>query len=157
MGTTIVRLSAEPTQTRVLMTQGPRDIGRVILPRAPSVHPRAAATLLEGLSLFLGERLSVVLCVDEGSTSCELALLDGLGFGERSIFYEVGIAARMSRANHRAARALRLPGSDFRDCYRASRLRESEPFSIRLDEGRRRWPLGVPLTEPDWARLSDSS
>lgn len=116
MGTTIVRLSAEPTRTRLLMTQGPRDIGKVILPRAPSAHPRAAATLLEGLSLFLGERLSVVLCVDEGSTSsCELGLLDGLGFGERSVFYEVGIAARESRANRRAARALRLAGSDFRD------------------------------------------
>jgi hypothetical protein len=116
MGTTIVRLSAEPTRTRLLMTQGPRDIGKVILPRAPSAHPRAAATLLEGLSLFLGERLSVVLCVDEGSSSsCELGLLDGLGFGERSVFYEVGIAARESRADRRAARALRLAGSDFRD------------------------------------------
>jgi hypothetical protein len=112
MGTTIVRLSAEPTRTRLLMTQGPRDIGRVILPRAPSAHPRAAATLLEGLSLFLGERLSVVLCVDERSTSCELALLE---YGERCIFYEVGVAARMSAADRRAARALRLPGSDFRD------------------------------------------
>jgi hypothetical protein len=116
MGTTIVRLSAEPTRTRLLMTQGPRDIGKVILPRAPSAHPRAAATLLEGLSLFLGERLSVVLCVDEGSSSsCELGLLDGLGFGERSVFYEVGIAARESRADRRAARALRIAGSDFRD------------------------------------------
>ena len=115
MGTTIVRLSAEPTQTRLLMTQGTRDIGRAILPRAPSAHPRAATTLLEGLSLFLGERLCVVLCVDERSTSYELALLDGLGYGERSIFYEVGVAARLSPADRRAARALRLPGSDFRD------------------------------------------
>jgi hypothetical protein len=118
MEPTIVRLSAEPTRTRLLMTQGPRDIGKVILPRAPSAHPRAASTLLEGLSLFLGERLSVVLCVDERSTSSELALLDGLGYGERSIFYEVGVAARMSRADHRAARAVRLPGSDFRDLRR---------------------------------------
>ena len=115
MSTTIVRMSAEPTRTRLLMTQGPMDIGKVILPRAPTAHPRAATTLLEGLSLFLGERLSVVLCVDEGSTSCELALLDGLGYGERSIFYEVGVAARISPANRRAARTLRLPGSDFRD------------------------------------------
>jgi hypothetical protein len=121
MSTTIVRLSAEPTRTRLLMTQGPRDIGKVILPRAPSAHPRAAATLLEGLSLFLGERLSVVLCVDERSTSsCELGLLDGLGFGERSVFYEVGIAARESRADRRAARALRLAGSDFRDLRQLS-------------------------------------
>ena len=111
----MVRLSAEPMQTRLLMTQGPRDIGKVILPRAPKAHPRAAATLLEGLSLFLGERLSVVLCVDERSTSCELALLDGLGYGEDSLFYEIGVAARMSSADRRAARALHLPGSSFRD------------------------------------------
>jgi hypothetical protein len=114
MGTTMVRLSAEPTRTRLLMTQGPRDIGKVILPQLSSAHPRAAATLLEGLSLCLGERLSVVLCVDEHSPSCELGLLDGLGFGERSLFYEVGVAARMSRVGRRAARGLRLAG-DFRD------------------------------------------
>jgi hypothetical protein len=120
MSTTIVRLSAEPTQTRLLMTQGPRDIGKVILPRAPSAHPRATATLLEGLSLFLGERLSVVLCVDEGSPSYELSLLDGLGYGERNLFYEVGVAVRLSSAGPRAARTLHLPGSDFRDLRRVS-------------------------------------
>jgi hypothetical protein len=118
MGTTMVRLSAELTQTRLLMTQGSRDIGKLILPRAPSAHPRAASTLLEGLALFLGERLSVVLCVDDSSPSCELALVDGLGFGERNIFYEVGVAARMSHTGRRAAHALRLRGSDFRDLRR---------------------------------------
>jgi hypothetical protein len=92
------------------------DIGKVILPPAATVHRRAAATLLEGLSLFVGERLSVVLCVDDRSTSsCELGLLDGLGYGDKSVFYEVGVAARLSRERRRAARALRLPGGDFRD------------------------------------------
>jgi len=115
MDTTIVRLSPEPMRTRLLITRRPTDIGKVILPSAPNVHRRAAATLLEGLSLFLGERLCVVLCVDERSTSsCELGLLDGLGYGERNVFYEVGIAARLTRGSRRAARALRLPG-DFRD------------------------------------------
>ncbi|WP_437599124.1 hypothetical protein [Sorangium sp. So ce590] len=116
----MVRLSPEPTRTRLLITQGPKDIGKVILPPAPLVHPRAAATLLEGLSLFVGERLCVVLCVDEQSTSsCELGLLDGLGYGERNVFYEVGVAARVSPARRRAARALRLPG-DFRDLRQLS-------------------------------------
>ncbi|KYF84774.1 hypothetical protein BE11_31660 [Sorangium cellulosum] len=115
MELTMVRLSPEPTRTRLLITQGPKDIGKVILPPAPGVHPRAATTLLEGLSLFLGERLCVVLCVDEQSTSsCELGLLDGLGYAERNLFYEVGVAARVSGARRRAARAPRLPG-DFRD------------------------------------------
>lgn len=116
MKTTMVRVSPEPTRTRLLVTQGAMDIGKVILPPAPSAHPRAAATLLEGLSLFLGERLCVVLCVDERSTSsCELGLLDGLGFGERNVFYEVGVAARTSRSERRGARTLRLAGGDFRD------------------------------------------
>ena len=119
METTIVRLSAEPTRTRLLVTQGSKDMAKMLLPPAPSAHRRAAATLLEGLSLFLGERLSVVLCVDERSTSsCELGLLDGLGYGERSLFYEVGVAVRLARAERRACRGLRLCGSDFRDLRR---------------------------------------
>src|SRR5262245_28345438 len=97
---TLVRLSAETTRTRVLITQGQTDIAKAILPPSSSAHPRAMATLLEGLSLFLNERLCVVLCVDEHSASCgSLGLLDGLGFGERSVFYEVGVAARLSRSD----------------------------------------------------------
>jgi hypothetical protein len=116
MDSTMVRLSPDATRTRLLITRGPMDIGKVILPPAPSVHRRAAPTLLEGLSLFLGERLSVVLCVDESSTSsCELGLLDGLGYGERSVFYDVGVAVRQGRAVRRGARTLRLPDGDFRD------------------------------------------
>ena len=120
---TLVRLSAEPTQTRVLITQGSRDIGKAVLPPSSSAHPRATATLLEGLSLFLNERLCVVLCVDEHSASCgSLGLLDGLGYGERSVFYEVGVAARLSRAERRRKeRALYLQGGgDFRDLRQLS-------------------------------------
>lgn len=117
MQNTLVRLSAEPTRTRLLITQGAMDIGKAILPPSTSAHPRAMATLLEGLSLFLGERLCVVLCVDEQSTSsCSLGLLDALGYGEPSLFYQVGVAARVARREQRRAeRALHLPGGDFRD------------------------------------------
>jgi hypothetical protein len=119
---TLVRLSAEPTQTRVLITQGSRDIGKAILPPSGSAHPRATATLLEGLSLYMNERLCVVLSVDEWSASSDsLGILDAFGHGERSVFYEVAIAARLSRANRRkASRVLRLPGSDFRDLRQLS-------------------------------------
>lgn len=115
---TLVRLSAEPTRTRVLITQGMRDIGKAILPPSSNAHPRATATLLEGLSLFLNERLCVVLCVDEHSVSCSsLGLLDGLGYGERSVFYDVGVTARTSRVERRRKeRVLHLQGGgDFRD------------------------------------------
>jgi hypothetical protein len=117
MQNSLVRLSAEPTRTRVLITQGTMDIGRAILPPSSSAHPRATTALLEGLSLFLNERLCVVLCVDEESASCaSLGLLDALGHGERSLFYEVGVAARITRRDRRRAeRGLHLAGGDFRD------------------------------------------
>lgn len=114
---TLVRLSAEATRTRVLITQDGKDIGKAILPQSASAHPRALATLLEGLSLLLSERLCVVLCVDDRCASCgTVGLLDALGYGERSVFYEVGVAARGERAEQRSrARTLHLPGGDFRD------------------------------------------
>ena len=73
--------------------------------------------LVDVVGLYLDPPESaVVLCVDERSTSsCGLGLLDGLGYGDKSVFYEVGVAARVSRADRRAARGLRLAGGDFRD------------------------------------------
>lgn len=114
---TLVRLSAEATRTRVLITQDGKDIGKAILPQSASAHPRAMATLLEGLSLLLSERLCVVLCVDDRCASCgTVGLLDALGYGERSVFYEVGVAARGERTERRRrASTLHLPGGDFRD------------------------------------------
>jgi hypothetical protein len=118
---TLVRLSAEPTRTRILITQDAMDIGKVILPPSFSAHPRATATLLEGLSLFLSERLCVVLCVDESSSSCSsLGLLDGLGYGERNVFYDVAVAAHTPTRRRRPAHALRVSGGDFRDLRQIS-------------------------------------
>jgi hypothetical protein len=114
---TLVRLSAEPTQTRVLITRGSRDIGKAILPPTSNAHPRATATLLEALSLYMNERLCVVLSVDEWSASSDsLGILDAFGHGESSVFYEVAVATRLSRASRRkASRVMHLPGGDFRD------------------------------------------
>ena len=114
---TLVRLSAEATRTRVLITQDGRDIGKAVLPQSAIAHPRAMATLLEGLSLLLSERLCVVLCVDDRCASCgTVDLLDALGYGKRSVFYEVGVAARGERTERRRrARTLQLAGGDFRD------------------------------------------
>jgi hypothetical protein len=80
-----------------------------------AAHPRAASALLEGLSLFAGERLAVVLCVDERSpTSFAPDLLDGLGCGTSSVFYDVAVAVREDRRER--ARRRRLEGiGDFRD------------------------------------------
>lgn len=87
-------LSPEPQQTRLLMTCGPNEVLRAILCSHKEAHPRAATTLLEGLSLFYQRPLSVVLCVDNMSDSSALDLCDGLGFGQRTLHYDIGIAVR---------------------------------------------------------------
>ncbi|MBX3252082.1 MAG: hypothetical protein KF901_33215 [Myxococcales bacterium] len=115
---TLVRLSAEPTRTRVLITQGPNDIGKAVLPRSANAHPRSMVTWLEGLSLLLGEQLRVVLCVDDRSGSSDsLGLADALDVGRASVFYEVDVAPRSARGDRRRAKQrLRLSGNgDFRD------------------------------------------
>ena len=88
-----VTMSAEPERTRVLMTdsfQGP-DILKAVLPPASQSHPRAAVTLLEGLSLWHQKPLCVVLCVDERQlgSSESLCLYDALGQGVQQVHFEV--------------------------------------------------------------------
>jgi hypothetical protein len=74
-------------------------------------HERAAATLLEGLALWLGCRLSVVLSVTtEEARSC-LGLTDEMGLGEPSLFFLVEVQERGPRR-----RGARLRGvGDFSD------------------------------------------
>jgi hypothetical protein len=51
-------------QTRLLLTAPQGDLLKARLDTSPC-HPRALLTLLEGLSLWTGEPLSVALSVDE--------------------------------------------------------------------------------------------
>jgi hypothetical protein len=87
------RLVIKPSslKTRLLLTFGDEEVLRAALPRPRGIHPRAAATLLEGLSLWLGHPLSVVLCADAEETSSELGLCDGFGFGATTVQYEVEV------------------------------------------------------------------
>jgi hypothetical protein len=98
-------------QTRVLVMAGRDEVMRAVLGPARGTHPRAAATLLEGLSLWHQQALSVVLSADVEGCSSALRLCDGLGLGERSVHYEVEVALREHRR-----RARRLGGLGcFRD------------------------------------------
>lgn len=92
-----VTIAPERDRTRVLATRGPDEVMRAVLGPAAETHPRAAATLLEGLSLWHQQPLSVVLCVSERCSGSELDLFDALGFGRRSVHYEVGIAVDLAR------------------------------------------------------------
>jgi hypothetical protein len=90
------RLICKPSRetTRLYLTFGNREMLRAALPTPGAAHPRAAATLLEGLSLWLQRPLSIVLCADDEETSCELGLCDGLGFGRQTVHYEVEVFDR---------------------------------------------------------------
>lgn len=67
---------------------------RAILGPATATHPRAAATLLEGLSLWHQQALSVVVCVDDEASSSATRMFDDLGFGLKTVHYEVEVAFR---------------------------------------------------------------
>jgi hypothetical protein len=80
------------TRTRVLVTQGPDELLRAILPPPSSVHhERAAIALLQGLSLWLDAKLHVVLSVDDREAGFCLALTDEMGLGMRSVFFDVEV------------------------------------------------------------------
>jgi hypothetical protein len=84
-------IKPSPTTTRLLATFGEHEILRTVLPPPPQAHPRAAETLLEGLSLWLQRPLSVVLCADAQGTSSALGLCDGFGFGRSTMYYQVEV------------------------------------------------------------------
>jgi hypothetical protein len=112
MSSLVVTIAPEHDKTRVLMASEHQDLLKAVLPPAQMAHPRAAITLLEGLSLWHQQRLSVVLLVDESDrTSGALSLCDALGFGERTLHYDVGVACRERR---RARRRIEGVGN-FRD------------------------------------------
>ena len=67
---------------------------RAILGPLTASHPRAAGTLLEGLSLWHQQALSVVLCADDEASSSATRMFDNLGFGVKTVHYNVEVAFR---------------------------------------------------------------
>lgn len=100
----LVTLDPRASGTRILVMEGPDERLRAVLGPAHGTHPRAAATLLEGLALWHQMPLAVALCVDDSESSSALHLYDALGEGARSVHFDVGIVAR-----DRRARGRRLP------------------------------------------------
>lgn len=99
-----VVLSPSSSWTRVLVSQGPDELLRAILPPPSRLrHERAVAAFLEGLSLWLDETLPVVLSVDARQASFCLGLTDELGVGARSVYYRVEVVER-GRRRRRGAR-----------------------------------------------------
>lgn len=87
-----VTMQPLPRETRLLVMAGRDEMLRAILGPATASHPRAAATLLEGLSLWHQQALSVVLCADGPDSSSALRMFDDLGFGVKTVHYDVEVA-----------------------------------------------------------------
>jgi len=99
--------------TRLLLTDGPDELLRAVLPPPALVrHERTVPTLLEGLSMWLDRSLLVVLSADDEEFGYHLGLTDEMGIGTRSLYYRVEVAERV----HRRRRGRRIAGvGDFSD------------------------------------------
>lgn len=84
-------IKPSPLSTRILLSSLEGEMLRATLPPPGAAHPRAAATLLDGLSLWIGQPLSVALSADAQGTSSALGLCDGLGTGQRTMHYVVEV------------------------------------------------------------------
>jgi hypothetical protein len=105
-------LAPSSTWTRVLLTHGPDELLRAILPPPSQVrHERAAITFVESLALWLDAALPVALSVvDRDAPSC-LGLTDELGVGRQSVYYRVEVSSPAGRR-----RGTRIRGvGDFED------------------------------------------
>jgi hypothetical protein len=101
------------TRTRVLVTDGPDELLRAILPASSQLqYERATTTFLESLALWLNAKLHVVLSVDAKEAGCCLGLTDELGVGVRSLFFDLEVRDR--RIRRRPGRRIRGVG-DFTD------------------------------------------
>jgi hypothetical protein len=100
-------------RTRVLVTAGPDELLRAVLPPPSQLqYERATTAFLESLALWLNAKLRVVLSVDAKEAGCCLGLTDELGLGVRSLFFEVEVRDRRTRRK----RGQRIRGiGDFTD------------------------------------------
>jgi hypothetical protein len=101
------------TRTRMLVSEGPDELLRAVLPPSSQLqYERATITFLESLALRLNAKLHVVLSVDAKEAGCCLGLTDELGVGMRSLFFDVEVRDR--RLRRRPGRCIRGVG-DFTD------------------------------------------
>jgi hypothetical protein len=115
----LVTLATGASRTRLLVTVGPDEVLRARLPHLDQVrNERAVRTVLEGLSLWLDQRLCVVLSADGWEDYYRLELADELGVGARSVHYAVEVVER-----RRQYRGTRLRGlGDFRALHQLALL-----------------------------------
>jgi hypothetical protein len=108
-----VVLSPSVKWTKVLLTHGPDELLRAILPPPSQVlRDRPVPTFLEGLAEWLDVTLPVVLSVDVREAGSCLGLTDDLGLGKSCLYYQVAVIERGARRR----RGTRIRGlGDFGD------------------------------------------
>lgn len=108
-----------PTETRILMTQGPDDVLMARLGPVTAAHHRwAAPMLIEALATWQARPVRVVLSADAEDYLYGLGLSDGLGLGNQALHYVVDV---IDPREERRGRRLRGLG-DFRDARRQLQL-----------------------------------
>ena len=124
----MVTLLPSSTRTRMLLTHGPDELLRAVLPPPPSIHrDRAVPTLLEGLAQWVDAQIRVVLSVTAQDASFCLGLTDEMGYGVRGLFYDVEVVERGARQR----RGARIRGvGDFTD-LRQLHLVTAPPWNSR--------------------------
>lgn len=102
----VVTIQPQRHETRLLVMAGKDEVMRAVLGPTTSSHPRAAPTLMEGLALWHQRALSVVLCADVEACSSATRMIDDLGFGAKTVHYEVEVAFPARRRGGRRIHGL---------------------------------------------------
>jgi len=114
----IVRMVLTESATRVLVTEPSGvEILKAHFPTACQAHRLATRTLLEAVALCCNARLHVVLSAESEAISFAQGLLDGLGCGVDTVYYDVEL-----QQPGEGRRRLRGLGS-FRDVRRLTLIR----------------------------------
>lgn len=108
------------TRTRVLLSHGPDELMRAVLPPPSQVrHERSTIWFLEGLSMWLDAKLHVVLSVDVREAGFCLGLTNEMGVGMCSLYFDVEVLERGARRR----RGQRIRGiGDFADLRQLRQL-----------------------------------
>jgi hypothetical protein len=93
-----VGIDPHPTETRILAMAGPSETLLKARLRPHPQHPRAAAILLEALSLWQGATVRAALCADTEPPLFDTgSWIDALLLGQGAPLYEVALVPRRRR------------------------------------------------------------
>ncbi len=87
----VMTIKPDLHETRILLTRGPDEVLRAVLPSPSHIHCRAAPTLAEAIALWFQSQVSIVLYADVRDRQFAMDLCDGLGFGLHNVHFDVTV------------------------------------------------------------------